>query len=305
MLNENVVIGIPTFKRPLQLERLLTSLAKQEIDLRFTIIVADNEGLSGAGLLRASEMSSSYPYDIICLPVEARGISNVRNAIMTKAFAELDADLLAMVDDDEVVDKHWLKELLLAHQKSGAEIIGGAIIPEFESPPPEWTKLCPLYFRKIREEGEVQLIQAAGNILLSKNAFIKSGSLLFSEEFGLTGGEDKEFFLRLKDLGCRFYFAPKAVSYEFYGNERVSINWAIERSYRIGSNDVRIILSRNCNVLLRLNFFIQSLVSLLFFSASYLVALTRRKNEFLVRLKVHRQLGKLSAFLGKSENFYK
>ena len=58
-----------------------------------------------------------------------------------KGFEESKGDMIVMVDDDNVLDKDYLKnctEIFEKHPNLGA--IGGNIEPEFETEPPQWTK---------------------------------------------------------------------------------------------------------------------------------------------------------------------
>lgn len=293
MAKLKVVIGVPTYKRYKGLSRLLKSLSQQICDFEFDIIIADNEGKDGVGHQVVKAVKDSYPLAIKVIPVTERGISHVRNALMHEAFQALNADVIAMVDDDEVVDENWINELIKAYLKSGAQVIGGAIYPEFKTAPPEWTKESKLYFRTIHAEDYVTLIQAAGNILLHKSIYNGKDALYFDENFGLTGGEDKEFFIRLKNKGIKFYYTPEAKSFEYYGPERVSEKWALERAYRIGCNDTRILKYHSSSIFLGLKILVTSLLGLLVYTTLIPFFYTNKPKQFKYRLKLSRQIGKL------------
>jgi len=305
MTKLKVVIGVPTYKRYRGLSRLLKSLSQQICDFEFEIIVADNEGKDGVGHQVVKAIKDSYPLAIKAIPVIERGISHVRNALMHEAFQILNADVIAMIDDDEVVDEKWISELIKAHLKSGAQVVGGAIYPEFKSAPPEWTKESKLYFRTIHGEGYISFIQAAGNILLHKSIYNGKDELYFDEKFGLTGGEDKEFFIRLKNKGVKFYYTPEAKSFEYYGPERVSERWAIERAHRIGCNDTRILRYHSSSLLLSLKILVTSLLGLLLYIIPIPFCYANKSKKFKFKLKLSRQIGKLQGLNNHKFEEYK
>jgi succinoglycan biosynthesis protein ExoM len=300
-----VAIGIPTYKRHKGLLRLLQSISRQICDFQPVVIVADNEGFDGIGHKIVNEIKEQFPFQITVIPVSERGISHVRNALMHKGFGLLGVDLLAMVDDDEVVDQNWINELVKAQLKSKAQVIGGAIYPQFEHEPPEWTKASRLYFRKVHQEGFIPLIQAAGNILLHSSIYNKNQSIYFDPAYGLSGGEDKEFFLRLKSLGILFYFCPEAKSYEYYGSDRLTKKWALERSNRIGRNDVRIIRGQSPNFVSDIKIMTGLFSGLVVYSLLSAVFFFNDVKRISFQLKVSRQLGKLYGFSRQITEDYK
>lgn len=211
-MTKKICIGIPTYKRPNGLEKLLQSLIHLEnLPSIPSIIVADNEG-NGAGTKVVSNLSQNhYPFPLTVIAVPAQGISQARNALLEKAFVEIQADYLVMIDDDEWVEPNWLNALLEMHNQTQADAVSAFIKPEFESSPPAWTDGIGLYYRKKRSDGIVQAAYGAGfgtgSVLLSKSIYSKLGFVVrFNETYSITGSEDEEFFHRLKLSGGKFAF---------------------------------------------------------------------------------------------------
>ena len=66
------------------------------------------------------------------------GLSRARNRAL--AWTDDDADVLAFVDDDAVVDPRWAEALGRRWDEApaGVACIGGPIRPRFDTPPPPW-----------------------------------------------------------------------------------------------------------------------------------------------------------------------
>jgi len=238
---ERIVIGIPTFRRPWGLSRLLSSIGKLNVQFDLHILVADNDKDKKQGLSIVEQTKKNgYPFPITGIIVSERGISQVRNALMQNAFEMFGADGLAMVDDDETVESNWLSELVAMQEQGNFDVVGGHILPDFELHPPRWTCGLTIYWRKIHKAGTISFLHRTGNVFLSRSVHEKYSGCLFDPLFGLTGGEDKEFFTRLKKKGASFGFAPEAISYEYINSSRMTRQWALRRAYQIGCSDARI-----------------------------------------------------------------
>ena len=86
------------------------------------------------------------------------------------------------------------------------------------------------------------MIDGAGNVCVSRRCFEEMAAPHFDPAFALTGGEDREFFTRLKRAGKRFAWADEAVCHEHVPASRASLGWALSRAYRIGNSDMRVFL---------------------------------------------------------------
>ena len=303
---KNIVIGIPTFRRPNSLYNLLLSIADQQINNKLHVLVADNDNKDKQGIAVVEQIrSNGFPFPITGIVVPERGISQVRNALMRIAFKNLAADGLAMLDDDEHVESYWISALLAVQERGGFDVVGGHILPDFELAPPRWTHGLTVYWRKIYKEGAISFLHRTGNVLLSRSVHEKFSGCFFNPLFGLTGGEDKEFFTRLKKKGATFGFAPEAISYEYINPTRMTRRWALRRAFQIGCSDARIfrlhkVPKRNwiCE-LIKIPGAMAVSILLILFTAS----LPNRHMQGCVRLA--RQLGKLNGLFGTPIQTYR
>lgn len=293
-----IVVGVPTFKRPEGLSRLLLSIEKINVSFDVEILVADNEGLKGHGHSVVNQMMLSYAFPISVISVPERGISSVRNSIMNHAFGTLNADMLAMIDDDEIVEVNWLLELVKMQLRTNADVVGGQVRPEFESEAPGWTDGLGLYWRTVYQDGYIDLIEGTTSVLFHRSVWDDFSGIKFDIEYGLTGGGDKEFFTRLKQQGAKFAFASKSISHEFFGESRMTKEWAMQRAYRIGAAELRIKKRHeSCSAI----YFsiIKTVIAISYLYICNLISSFVKKEVFHLQLKQQRQKGKLKGFFGR------
>ncbi len=305
-MTAKIVIGIPTFRRPQGLTRLLASIARQQAPFVPHVLVADNEGKNGAGIRAvAAAQQGGFPFPLTTIAVPERGISQVRNALLRVAFTEMSADALAMIDDDEQVEPNWIAALVAMQQQGQFDVVGGTVLPEFESLPPAWSDGLDIYYRATKPPpGPADIIYGTTNVLLHKALFHHQPTTIqFDPAFSLSGGGDAEFFRRLHRRGTRFGFAPEAVSHECFQASRMTRKWAWQRSFRIGSSDARIIkLHATPRQWLES---IAKLTVALVVSPALVVALAwSPPRQMWAILLLARQLGKLQGFLGKPLKTY-
>ncbi|MGL4256399.1 MAG: glycosyltransferase family 2 protein, partial [Microbacterium sp.] len=121
-----VVVAIPTFKRPAALESALSSVtaqARARTDGHTTVrvLVIDNDPLASARNV-AEAFDATY-----CVEPQP-GIAAVRNRAIDEAS---DADAVIFIDDDEVPEDSWLRNLLRAHAETGAHAVAGRVVTRF------------------------------------------------------------------------------------------------------------------------------------------------------------------------------
>jgi glycosyltransferase involved in cell wall biosynthesis len=302
----NVVIGIPTFKRPESLTILLDTIAEQDFDCILYVVVADNEGENGQGSIVVNELiNNNFPFPIKVIPVVERGISQVRNALLNEAFANLEADYLAMVDDDERVEPYWISELVKMQQQWGVDVVGGYVLPEFESTPPDWVYSQSVFKRPKLKAGKIDMVMGTTNVLLNRSIYKDFVDNKFDCAFGLTGGGDKEFFTRLKKQNATFAFAPEALSYEMFGESRATKQWAKQRAYRIGSGDARIFRRYSPSIREWVREFIKLIGAFAISSLMFVLCLFSPSKRMFYLLKLMRQKGKLNGLFGEPVEVYK
>jgi len=301
----DVVVAIPTFRRPLSLARLLTALEKLETEACVTVVVADNDGErhEGFDLCRAlSERGYRWPLDPLIAP--ERGIAQVRNALVERALSYPETRFVAMLDDDEWPSPQWLDEFIRVKRKTGADALQGSILFEFASAPQSWAAGFDGMSSIRRSTGPVAMLEGAGNLLLTRACLETIDRPWFDSAFALTGGEDRDFFERLAAAGKCFAWADEAVAYTVVPPSRTSLRWTLERAYSIGNTDMRIFLKHHATPRLCAKEFAKIVLALLL-SPVLLVILAAIPNRAAdVLRRFFRNLGKIAALLGRHHNEY-
>ena len=298
-----LLIGIPTYRRPAMLARLLETLRAQQglegHDLH--VFVADNDPVGREGVDTVHALAPGYPHSLIASPVLGKGISAVRNAILEQARTG-GFNHLAMIDDDEWAEPHWLASLLAMANETGADVVGGPVVYRFRTLPSRDVVVSGAFPDKTkRESGPVDMIDATGNVLLNCASLARIGWPQFDDDFGLTGGGDKEYFARLKLAGLRFAWCAEALASEDVPADRTSARAVLRRAYRIGNADMRLLVKYGgpaaCAKSLLLALCAQGFAAMLF-----PLFLTQRR-MWLGR-KVARSAGKISALFDRRPQVY-
>ena len=239
----DVVVAIPTFRRPLWLTRLLRALERIETTARVSVLVADNDADEARGLQACGELvRTGYRWPVDAITVPERGISQVRNALVEHALALHGGDFFfAMLDDDEWPCAGWLENLLRVQRETGADIVQGPVLCEYPYPPPLWAVLANGCAAPRQGSGPIGRVDAGGNVLIASGCLARTNAPWFDPQFGLTGGEDKDFFVHMARLGVRFAWAEDAVAHTSIPESRMRLSWALKRAFRAGNCDLRIV----------------------------------------------------------------
>ena len=236
-----VIVAIPTFRRPQGLRRLLDALARLETEAQLTVLVADNDAERQEGLAVCAGLQN-YRWPLHGFAVEERGIAQARNALVERAL-ECPCDFIAMLDDDEWPEPGWLDAFVKTQRETGADALHGDILRDFETVPGPWAARCDGVAPLLGERtGAVAMIEGSGNVFVKRRCFEQLAKPCFDPAFALSGGEDRDFFERLRRQGFRFAWSKEAVVHAFVPATRATLGWALKRAYRVGNSDMRVFL---------------------------------------------------------------
>jgi len=122
---DSVVICVPTCKRPEMLQRLLDAIAAQQTSALLSVLVADNDCETRAGLNLCLSMED-YPWPLTAMAAPNRGIAQLRNVLIEYALLT-GAPFIAMIDDDQRPQKDWIDQLLKKAHATGADLLQGSL----------------------------------------------------------------------------------------------------------------------------------------------------------------------------------
>ena len=290
-MTDSVVICIPTCKRPKMLKRLLDAIATLETKAVITVLVADNDTESHAGLNLCLSMED-YRWPLTAVVAPNRGIAQVRNVLIEYALMT-GAAFIAMIDDDQWPQTDWIDQFLKAAHASGADLLQGSV--RFGADGQGDIR---------RPSGPIDMPQGAGNLLMRRAMLEEMTAPWFDPEFALSGGEDRDFFVRLSRAGKRFAWCDEALAHGDVPESRANLGWMLRRSYSVGNSDMRVLL-KHYPGFGRMTAELMKILALLLLSPLAAVILAPSPNRRAVPLrKLFRAAGKLSAMAGRRYNEY-
>jgi len=230
----HLVVGIPTYKRPNMLTKLVLSIYDCNLDSQYIskidIVVVDNDAEKSANktcLELEKKCPETFNIHYFCYP--EKGLSNVRNEILKRAIS-LNPTFIASIDDDEYVTPEWLNELTKTIVKNKADIVLGTVIPDFE-------KKVPIYIAKyflaseIPDQSQLKAMDKSANYMI-RTSFVTKNKLSFDVRFNTTGAEDTFFGVQAVKKGAKIFWAAKAIVYETIPESRSTFPWLFKRTYR-------------------------------------------------------------------------
>ncbi len=240
----HLVIGIPTYKRLVLLEKLITSIFECHLDENnikmIDIIVVDNDiAKSAKGTVLNLSQQVPSKFKLHYFNNAKKGLSHVRNEILKQSYT-FNSDYLICVDDDEQVVKEWLTELIKTILNNNADIVVGPVFPMFEN---ETSIQISKWFWRTKHQNNEQLTNFfGGGNLMFRSTFLKENNLKYDMRFNTTGGEDTYFGVQALKKEARIFWADKAIAYENIPKSRAGIKWLFKRYYRGGNTYTYILI---------------------------------------------------------------
>lgn len=231
----HAVVCIPSFRRPEGLKKTLASLAAQQVDFPFAIIVIDNDGagqqafaITQSFLTETGMVGQTFvePQQGNCYAINA-AFANARRCYPSASY-------FLMIDDDEIASPQWLLHMVRTAETLGVDIVGGPVVRSFDKPASKAVELHPLFGSIEAKTGAIDIIHGSGNCLISKRVFETLEKPQFDVRFNFLGGGDMDFFTRSKRAGLRFGWSAEAIITEFVPVERMEPKWIMTRSLRTG-----------------------------------------------------------------------
>lgn len=237
----DIVVCVPTYRRPEHLALTLDSIVAQTSARRFAVVVAENEAVEQRG----AAVAQSYFKDGRlqgCVVVEPRqGNCFAINAAFDTALAAFpNARFILMMDDDEIAAPQWLERMVAAAEFTGAGIVGGPVHPRLATGARPGLVRHPAFQPAYGRSGPVPLIYGSGNCLITRETFPRLGLPAFDVGYNFLGGGDTDFFIRARRAGIAFHWEAEAQITETVPHVRTTMHWLAVRGLRIGAINHRI-----------------------------------------------------------------
>ena len=294
---EHVVITIPTYRRPKCLGRLLDAIAELKSDTDISVLVVDNDAKAHQGFDLCEKVALAYRWPLRAVIEANRGIAQARNRLVTEALSS-DAQFIAMIDDDEWPEPQWIDAFLKTQHETEADAVQGSILfsPDSSGPKPVPDIRRP--------SGPIGMLEGAGNLLITRRVLEETGAPWFDPDFALTGGEDQEFFMRLKLAGYRFAWADEARALGDVADCRHDLGWVLRRAYSNGNSDMRVLIKHGRGISLIAREGAKIIGALLLSLPMALILAFSPNHRRAPLIKFYRAAGKLTAMAGARYNEY-
>ncbi|MBE9637060.1 glycosyltransferase [Salipiger mangrovisoli] len=227
----NIDLCICTFRREHITDTLRSvgALAVPE-GVALRVIVVDNDDTDSARA-RVEAVAQTLPMPLRYIHAPGANISIARNA----GLDAVEAEWAAFLDDDEIAAPDWLATMIARQRETGADGIFGPSRAVYGPGAPEWMKRGDFHSQYAAPRNGVVETGHTCNALLRWTATPWAAER-FELARGKSGGEDTEFFFRLRSLGATYAIAEDAVVTEEVPEQRLSIGWLLRRRYRIGQS---------------------------------------------------------------------
>lgn len=293
-----ISICISTRRRPKGLERLLYSIDNIQLpeNVLVHIVVVENDETTRLkevidGYLQSGRFKLRYYLE------KNAGIAYARNRSVRESG---ECDYCCFVDDDQIVDKRWLVELLSCRQEFEADGVSGVTPPLFEFEVPEFIR--KYHTDGLPEYGEEVEMAATGCLLISKK-YLEMIEGPFDLRLNYTGGEDFYMTYQATQMGATIRSNPYAISYEIIPRDRATIQYVYRRTVRVANTQlyVRSLIGRVSYLVMLPKIFGRLLLGIVILIPYWLLA---DANKLLGLFKISYSMGQLMYIFGRKNRFY-
>lgn len=240
----DVAIVICTHQRLALLREALGSIARAAPPARIRprVLVVANACTDGTpAAVEAIARDHPWPLTVI----EEPRLGKV-NALNTALAACAEADALAFVDDDQRVDRGWLRALERGLTEHREPLLCGRILPDWTGAEPAWVHdpspcaVRPLPIPVQEWGGEARRIDpgervpGGGNLVARREAVRRIGPFragLGPTGHDLGGGEDIEWVRRGLRLGLALRYLPDLVQWHHVDPARLRLGYLMRKAY--------------------------------------------------------------------------
>jgi glycosyltransferase involved in cell wall biosynthesis len=233
-------VALCTHNHADRLVRTLSDLRRLRIpESPWELLFVDNACSDGTpGLLAGETWPAGWRVRVV--REEKLGLSNARNC----ALQEAQGEYVIFIDDDETPDPDWLCAFERLLQARSPDAFGGRIEVLFEGDRPVWLtdELLGFLGELNRSEAIVELTQPGasfhgGNFGVRRTVAQKIGA--FDPDLGRkgtdnTGGEEVDFYRRLRAGGFNAWWTPEAVIFHRIQTAKLKRAYFLDLHYRQG-----------------------------------------------------------------------
>ena len=220
----DVVVTLPTYKRPDQVVATMDSVARQGGSHRIALVVMENDAEGRQGATAAMQRLARGDLAGMVIIAHERGNCSAYNAGWLTALETFPAFRhLFVIDDDELAGPDWVERM-----------IGGPQKPEFAGNDAAGWGEHPVFAPPYRESGVVPALFSSGNLAIRREVLELMGPPFLDTRFNFLGGGDSDFLSRAAQRGVRLAWCADAPVTETVPARRLEADWIRARSLRNG-----------------------------------------------------------------------
>ncbi len=281
MIKNKISVCIATYKRPDLLEKLLISIINQkgidEHTIEFVIVDNDNKWSAKDTVDKIRNLiQDNIRFSIIYSMQPEKNISLTRNKTLELATGKF----IFFIDDDEYADELCIYNHINVINQFKGDVSIGSVLPYYKNTVPLFIQDCDVFRRINFENGASSKFFITGNTMIKKEALTKF-NIQFDPAYGLTGGEDNDFFSKIKKKGGGIISCNTAIAFEFIPDQKANLKSLINRVFRTGNNYTRTLINSNKKkVIIALSQIIKGIAQFLIaiFIALFLLPINRTKS---------------------------
>ena len=234
-------IIISTYNNSASLIRTLASVVLQDADNRlWECVVVNNASTDDTAKCFEAFAKQHAEVNLRMVDEPRKGLSYGRNC----GIAAAKGQFVAFIDDDETIDKGFVSAYIDLFYNHSAFAAAGALKVCYETARPKWMShytekmiANPIDLGSKITTITRTIVPAGGNMAFNKEVFNIYG--YFDTNLGrqgetLLGGEENEFFDRIRNLGERIFYTPKAVAYHHISDRKLTAEYFDKLSYGVG-----------------------------------------------------------------------
>lgn len=235
---KHIEVCVLTYKREALLRQCLESLISLRTEglFSYSILIVENSIEQESHKIYEDISRRNIDIKIRYILEPDKNIAKARNC----AAENFQGDYLAFIDDDEYADRNWLLNLYKTASAYDSMLVNGRVVRLFDYTKYKFYDWAGFFKQHFNTTGTSDYIDKATNNCLFKSELFVEHNYRFDQDFGLTGGEDKELIDRLIAAGHKNVWCNEAVVYEYTGENRLNMNWVFKRYFRFGGTDYRI-----------------------------------------------------------------
>jgi len=210
------------------LESINTSILSPNICFDdINVIVVDNYDGSSKSIIQ----NKNFRFKVVWYHEVSKGLTHARNRSVKLAT---NTEYCFFVDDDQILDKNCITEMLNTAIINNASIVYGSNPPIYAKKP---TSSIDSFFQPVfKETYDYPITVAPTNCTLIKSCVFDNVTGPFHIVFNLTGGEDSFLTRQLHYNGEKMLRSVKSKAYEIIPNSRCNLNWITKRSFRCATS---------------------------------------------------------------------